>query len=851
MSQPLQRRYRMVLLVLAVVCGVLFTYTHLQGQSGNVKPRKKILMPNRPMGPLSAVPTPPVPGLTAYIRCPKAAIALGKALFWDQQVGSDGVQACASCHFNAGADSRAINQVDPGLRDKDPNSPFFDTFTLGVLNGSSFLPNYQLHAGSPDAGFGGYHDGDFPLHKPLSDFEISPYNTGAEHHDVISSQGVFPTIFNGIKPGSGVENTSPDTDAFFFYPDPADPTGVARIYTRRVPPRNTPSAVNAVFNYRNFWDGRARNTCNGANPFGDRDTTSHFFFAPSTGAVPISGLVRLQNSALCSQALGPPGSNFEMSAAGRNFRDIGRKMLALNPLSDTGGPLGAQFVDPTDSELGVYSKAPNGGINRSYPQMIKTAFHPVWWQSVWHICIAADGSETLINPKAKPAQKCPDGAAEFTQMEYNFSLFWGIALQAYESTLRADQTPFDQHLAQQKVFAIPADDVTDAFSFRLRRNIVPGSVSVQAFNPQLDVSDQNVFAFDDGNGTIFGEGITAGSINYRSGQVDLLFDDPPPTGFPTTVSYNAGISPLTPEQLHGLLVFETRGKCIVCHGGPELTNASVAHEGSTPLERMFMGDKTVRVYDSGFYHIGARPGHEDIGLADFDGIPGSGLPLSDAATAQMQACDPTAPGYPIPAPMIPGRRGEGLAPAPLSCFDPNTQLGDQISQRGMVKAPGLRNLALTAPYFHNGGQLTIEQVVEFYDRGGDFGLPSDEKPELEPGPDGKPRKPPGSCDPTNALVNCLMDPNVEFLGLSPQEKTDLVDFLRNGLLDQRTLFQMAPFDHPSLIVPNGHPVDPLTGYPVPDPNHPGQAMDQYLTIPAIGKAGGQPLPKFLDNLAQP
>ena len=34
-------------------------------------------------------------------------------------------------------------------------------------------------------------------------------------------------------------------------------------------------------------------------------------------------LVRLQNSSLCSQALGPPGSPFEMSAANRTFRDIG------------------------------------------------------------------------------------------------------------------------------------------------------------------------------------------------------------------------------------------------------------------------------------------------------------------------------------------------------------------------------------------------------------------------------------------------------------------------------------------------------------------------------------------------
>ncbi|MFY0532376.1 hypothetical protein [Nannocystis pusilla] len=43
-----------------------------------------------------------------------AAIALGKALFWDMQSGSDG-QACASCHFSAGADNRSRNQLTPGL----------------------------------------------------------------------------------------------------------------------------------------------------------------------------------------------------------------------------------------------------------------------------------------------------------------------------------------------------------------------------------------------------------------------------------------------------------------------------------------------------------------------------------------------------------------------------------------------------------------------------------------------------------------------------------------------------------------------------------------------------------------
>jgi hypothetical protein len=282
-----------------------------------------------------------------------------------------------------------------------------------------------------------------------------------------------------------------------------------------------------------------------------------------------------------------------------------------------------------------------------------------------------------------------------------------------------------------------------------------------------------------------------------------------------------GATPLTTPQLHGLLIFETKAKCVVCHGGPELTNASVSHVSQSPMERMLMGDFSVRVYDSGFYHVGVRPGHEDIGLADKDGIPTSGLPLSDAATAQLSVC---AGGTP---PIIPGRPGDGIGTAPLSCTEP-------ISSYGTEKTPGLRNLALTAPYFHNGGQLSLEQVVEFYDRGGDFPLASDEP----------------TCPATISEINCLMDPNVQPLGLTLQEQTDLVDFLRNGLLDGRTLNQAAPFDHPSLTVPNGHAVD-ANGYPVPDPNHPGQAQDLYMTIPANGKSGALPLPSFLQNVARP
>src|SRR5687767_1399077 len=51
--------------------------------------------------------------LDEFVKDRKAAVQLGKALFWDMQLGSDGLMACASCHFHAGADPRARNQLNP------------------------------------------------------------------------------------------------------------------------------------------------------------------------------------------------------------------------------------------------------------------------------------------------------------------------------------------------------------------------------------------------------------------------------------------------------------------------------------------------------------------------------------------------------------------------------------------------------------------------------------------------------------------------------------------------------------------------------------------------------------------
>ncbi|MBW2451829.1 MAG: cytochrome-c peroxidase, partial [Deltaproteobacteria bacterium] len=52
----------------------------------------------------------PLPSLNKFVEDEDALLVLGKALFWDMRVGSDGKTACASCHFHAGVDNRVKNQ---------------------------------------------------------------------------------------------------------------------------------------------------------------------------------------------------------------------------------------------------------------------------------------------------------------------------------------------------------------------------------------------------------------------------------------------------------------------------------------------------------------------------------------------------------------------------------------------------------------------------------------------------------------------------------------------------------------------------------------------------------------------
>src|SRR5262249_47696263 len=71
---------------------------------------------------------------------------------------------------------------------------------------------------------------------------------------------------------------------------------------------------------------------------------------------------------------------------------------------------------------------------------------------------------------------------------------------------------------------------------------------------------------------------------------------------------------------------------------------------------------------------------------------------------------------------------------PTHPLGPPLRQDERVAVDGAQKTPSLRNSELTAPYFHNGGMSTLEQVVAFYNRGGDFAVQNQDNldPDIAP-----------------------------------------------------------------------------------------------------------------------
>lgn len=385
--------------------------------------------------------TPKIPAELAegagIIRNRQAAIALGKALFWDQQAGSDNT-ACASCHYNAGADTRITNALNPGFNDvtvnKDGsanasgNANASGDFTFGSNRSDTggVMPGHMLSGANADSNYT-LKPSDFPMHK-LSDETDANSALISSTNDRVGSQGTFDGIFDLVR-RFGRKDRCSGYDAEVFH--------AGMFPARQVTARNSPSVINAVFNHRQFWDGRANNMFNGVGVFGMRDITGdankRLIIADRRGRVEL-GYLTIPDASLASQALAPVVSAIEMSCDGRTIADVGKKMLETWPLE-------RQTVDPSDSVLGRYASRWGKGLQPqyTYAALIRAAFDSKYW--------AADGRFVIVNGQLKR------GSRGYTQMETPpYFSYGGYA------TLRQVMKSYNHGLNSRKISGINSPD---------------------------------------------------------------------------------------------------------------------------------------------------------------------------------------------------------------------------------------------------------------------------------------------------------------------------------------------------------------------------------------------------------
>jgi cytochrome c peroxidase len=203
----------------------------------------------------------------------------------------------------------------------------------------------------------------------------------------------------------------------------------------------------------------------------------------------------------------------------------------------------------------------------SYVNLVQWAFQPTFWDAAG---VDAFGTPiTLMTP------------AGFHLMESNFPMFWGLSIQAYETLLRADQSPYDKFMAGDNNAFDPLAQGGQGWTSQKSQDIMRGLLTY--------IHTENTFQ-----------------------QVNPVFNN---------INF---------------------GACQLCHSGRELTEVATPN---VTAKFFVTTDMTVKMdknrelaivapssnFDVGFTNIGSRPTREDIGLgADAPRLPGTPLSITKA-----------------------------------------------------------------------------------------------------------------------------------------------------------------------------------------------------------------------------
>jgi cytochrome c peroxidase len=730
-----------------------------------------------------------VTDLSQIVRNEEAAIALGKAFFWDMQVGSDGQTACASCHFKAGADGREDGSKGVAKRVLNKNFSIdqFGTETSEELKNAKYVEIYRnrwdkmvpfnsvvyrlaihglerLIEIAREGSFGMAGVLDEMQKNPLStqDLQIKKLWDALKKAIPATPQTSTPdellTRINLViyaldyleETESGKKNTPEERDeklgrVFSPYqqsiselnayndanekekksPSNPDENGEPKakvdpkFLTRETDLPNAPTVINSALHDRLFHDGRAANVFNGYDHLGDEAGRDGFGKWTFRNGAWRRVLVRIPDAALASQATAPLLSVAEMSWFGRQYHHVARKLLNRNPLK-------FQIVQGDDSHLAGYVAADGKGLSMTYHELIQKAFRPEWW------------SGNAV-PEVKECDAISGDELTLSQVEANFSLFWGVALMAYQKELISNQSEFDRLMSKRRQGVSLFDPEKPEENARIR-TVLTGFKTFQD-HACADCHRAPEFAGAT-RATVYGP------VLEFEGPLDAINAETEENEFANWLQV----------------------------GKPGL---------DVRIERMpFRADLAPRFYDSGFYNIGITP--DDPSLKEFHpGVAGEvRMDMGNQDGALLS---------------IVQRFGQGLVSDLL--LDRKPYVTHSLARRhndrfsnvvGSFKTATMRNVAITGPYFHNGKTPTLGKVLEHY---------HDPTNNVKSRPLGSPP------EKDEYRRNRNLHPAVVSIEAEPAG-TDVPDSLRPGLLaflnsltDDRILKGEAPFDHPSLKVP--------------------------------------------------
>lgn len=140
------------------------------------------------------------------------------------------------------------------------------------------------------------------------------------------------------------------------------------------------------------------------------------------------------------------------------------------------------------------------------------------------------------------------------------------------------------------------------------------------------------------------------------------------------------------DALAGLRIFTGKGNCVLCHRGPLLSDQQFHNIG-----------------------LGDTPRLDELPVEKWL------TDVSGRARGQFEARDPE---FNCLAPVWNQERGatESARRDSESCREQRFMDPDNYEAVGAFKTPTLRNVALTAPYFHDGRAASLDDVIHHYDK---------------------------------------------------------------------------------------------------------------------------------------